>query len=264
MIARNASTGDVMDGIYRGQRHIYDLTRRPYLLGRSDMLKALQPPVGGSVLEIGCGTAWNLIRAAQLYPHAHFFGLDVSALMLQTAHGAISRRGLTGRIRLANADACNFNADALFGRACFDRVFISYALSMIPDWQLALARALGTLAEGGVLHIIDFGPCHALPAAFRNLLFAWLAIFSVTPRLALHSTLRALCAGEDRRADGDCASPWLWHCREGVAPADCGGSGARHAGSYRGAVSPTRPPWLCTARAKHARRNAPCHLTPRP
>jgi S-adenosylmethionine-diacylgycerolhomoserine-N-methlytransferase len=197
MIARSASTSELMDGIYRGQRHIYDLTRRPYLLGRSDMLKALQPPVGGYVLEIGCGTAWNLIRAAQLYPHAHFFGLDVSALMLQTAHGAISRRGLLGRIRLANADASDFNADALFGRARFDRVFISYALSMIPDWQLALARALGAVADGGVLHIIDFGPCHALPTAFRKLLFAWLALFSVTPRLALPATLRALCAGGD-------------------------------------------------------------------
>jgi len=197
MIARGAAAGELMDRIYRRQRHIYDVTRRPYLLGRADLLAALSPPLGGHVLEIACGTAWNLIRAAKLYPEAHFYGLDVSALMLQTAQEAISRRRLRGRIRLANADATTFSADRLFGRARFDRVFISYALSMIPDWQHALARALGAVAEGGALHIVDFGPCHALPAMVRKLLFAWLAHFSVTPRLALEGDLRALCASHD-------------------------------------------------------------------
>ena len=33
----------------------------------------------------------------------------------------------------------------------------------------------------GAVHIVDFGQCDALPAAFRHLLFAWLARFSVTP-----------------------------------------------------------------------------------
>jgi S-adenosylmethionine-diacylgycerolhomoserine-N-methlytransferase len=197
MIARDGSAGDVMDGIYRGQRHIYDVTRRPYLLGRAGLLNALRPPVGGHVLEIGCGTAWNLIRAAQLYPHAHFYGLDVSAVMLQTAHAAISRRRLQGRIRLANADATNFCADGLFGRAQFDRVVLSYVLSMIPHWQDALTHALGAAAAGGELHIVDFGACQGLPATFRRLLFAWLAHFSVTPRLTLEATLRELCSGKD-------------------------------------------------------------------
>ena len=50
-----------MDAIYRRQRFIYDLTRRPYLFGRDQMLAELEPPPGGSVLEIGCGTARNLL-----------------------------------------------------------------------------------------------------------------------------------------------------------------------------------------------------------
>jgi S-adenosylmethionine-diacylgycerolhomoserine-N-methlytransferase len=197
LTARDAPAGIAMDRTYRGQRHIYDLTRRPYLLGRTGMLKALQPPLGGHVLEIGCGTAWNLIRAARLYPHARFYGLDVSALMLQTANEAVSRAGLQRRIKLAKADANAFNAEALFGRGAFDRVFVSYVLSMIADWQQALTHALTAVADGGVLHIVDFGPCHALPATFRKLLFAWLAHFSVTPRLALEGDLRALCASHD-------------------------------------------------------------------
>ena len=80
-----------MDAIYRHQRFIYDLTRRPYLFGRDQMLAELEPPPGGSVLEIGCGTARNLLCAARLYPDAEFFGIDVSEEMLKTARASIAR-----------------------------------------------------------------------------------------------------------------------------------------------------------------------------
>ncbi len=45
----------LMDGIYRYQRHIYDITRKYYLLGRDALIKELEAPNGGTVLEIGCG-----------------------------------------------------------------------------------------------------------------------------------------------------------------------------------------------------------------
>ena len=54
-----------MDAIYRGQRHIYDLTRKYYLLGGDGLIHDLAPPAGGSILEVGCGTARNLIAAAR-------------------------------------------------------------------------------------------------------------------------------------------------------------------------------------------------------
>jgi S-adenosylmethionine-diacylgycerolhomoserine-N-methlytransferase len=60
-----ASTAGRMDAIYRGQRHIYDLTRRYYLLGRDMLIRDLAPPAGGSVLEVGCGKARNLIAVAR-------------------------------------------------------------------------------------------------------------------------------------------------------------------------------------------------------
>ena len=44
----------------------------------------------------------------------------------------------------------------------FDRVMISYALSMIPPWRKALARALDVVAPGGSLHLVDFGDCAGL------------------------------------------------------------------------------------------------------
>ena len=129
-----------MDAIYRFQRHIYDVTRKPYLLGRDVVIRKLDVPAGGAVLEIGCGTARNLLHIARAYPKARCFGMDVSAAMLETARHAIARAGMEERVLVARADAAAFDPKALFGVERFDRVVISYALSMIPEWEEVLYR----------------------------------------------------------------------------------------------------------------------------
>jgi S-adenosylmethionine-diacylgycerolhomoserine-N-methlytransferase len=191
-----APAGDaagLMDAIYRHQRHIYDASRKFYLLGRDRLIDELAPPDRGTVLEIGCGTGRNLVRIAQAYPGRACFGLDVSSAMLETAQRSVARAGLADRIGLAQADATDFDPQALFGRAGFDRIVISYALSMIPPWQGVVEEALRRLAPGGELHIVDFGDQHALPGAFSVVLNRWLALFHVTPRRDLAAVL-AGCA----------------------------------------------------------------------
>ena len=140
----------LMDRNYRFQRHIYDVTRKYYLLGRDPMIAGLDIPRGGSVLEIGCGTGRNLALVGRRYPDARLFGLDISAAMLETAGQTIAREGLATRTQLARADATEFNALPLFGRTGFDRVYMSYALSMIPGWQNAMERGLAALAKAFV------------------------------------------------------------------------------------------------------------------
>ena len=81
-----------MNRMYRRQRHIYDGTRRYYLLGRDQLISRLRPDAGASVLEIGCGTGRNLVLAGRLYPDARFFGIDVSTEMLTSAIAAIDRK----------------------------------------------------------------------------------------------------------------------------------------------------------------------------
>ncbi|KJS12281.1 MAG: methyltransferase [Hoeflea sp. BRH_c9] len=188
-VSANAS---VMDGIYRHQRHIYDLTRRYYLLGRNDLIAALKPPSGGTVLEIGCGTARNLILTARRYPEAQLFGIDISAEMLKSADAMVSKSGLSGRIKLAQGDATGFDAGPLLGVARFDRVFFSYSLSMIPGWEAALRQAIEAVAPGGELHVVDFGQQSALPGWFGKALKAWLARFHVTPRANLGDAMATL------------------------------------------------------------------------
>ncbi len=176
----------LMDQVYRWQRHCYDLTRKYYLFGRDRTIDNLGPmPAGASVLEVGCGTGRNLRRCLQRYPRINGYGIDISAQMLATASRQLQRDGLAARVTLARGDASSFDSQILFGRAGFDRVLLPYCLSMMPDWQAALAQAMQVLAPGGALHVVDFGQQEKFPAWARQALRAWLTRFEVTPRADL-------------------------------------------------------------------------------
>lgn len=177
---RGGDHARAMDAQYALQRHIYDLTRKYYLLGRDRLIRELAVPPGGSVLEIGVGTGRNLALVGRRYPQARLFGLDISAEMLKSAE-----KTLGGRAMLARADATGFDPQWHFGEAGFDRVYVSYSLSMIPGWEEALEQALDVVAPGGSLHIVDFGQQERLPRWFRAMLRGWLSKFHVTPREAL-------------------------------------------------------------------------------
>jgi S-adenosylmethionine-diacylgycerolhomoserine-N-methlytransferase len=96
---------------------------------------------------------------------------------------------LSNRVRVAHGDATAFDPQRLFGRENFDRIFISYSISMIPDWNGAIDRALALLAPDGELHIVDFGGQSGLPGLFRSGLRRWLKLFHVTPRDGLERWL---------------------------------------------------------------------------
>jgi S-adenosylmethionine-diacylgycerolhomoserine-N-methlytransferase len=184
----------LMDRMYRHQRYIYDLSRKFYLLGRDEAISRLRPAPGDKVLEIGCGTGRNLVKLAQAYPETRLFGLDVSREMLATAAASTAHARLASRIGLAQADATAFDPQGLFGCASFERLMISYALSMIPPWREALGRALDVVAPSGSLQIVDFGDCAGLPRPFKAGLRRWLAAFDVTPHDDLARALEELAA----------------------------------------------------------------------
>ncbi|MEX0285939.1 MAG: class I SAM-dependent methyltransferase [Paracoccaceae bacterium] len=179
--------GQLMDQTYRYQRLIYDLTRKYYLLGRDHLITQMNAQPGARVLEVACGTGRNLAMIRRSYPDAALYGFDISDQMLTTA-----RTKLDQDVALARADACVFDPYTLFEVDGFDHIVLSYSLSMIPDWQAALAQAKRHLAPGGQLHVVDFGDGSGLPPWFRRGLLAWLARFHVTPRQSLPKALQAL------------------------------------------------------------------------
>lgn len=193
-MAMTSTDAERMDKHYRYQRYIYDSTRTHYLIGRKHLIRRLAIAPAQTVIEIGCGTAWNLVRIAKSYPQARVFGVDVSSAMLQTASASLQRQGLAARIILRQGDATNFDPGALFNRPAFDRIIFSYALSMIPRWQDALHHAASLLAPGGELHVVDFGQCERLPKAFRRGFFAFLRQYTVVPRAELEAAVHDVAA----------------------------------------------------------------------
>ena len=177
-----AKHAQLMDKVYRYQRHIYNLTRKYYLLGRDRLVRELNLRDGESVVEVGCGTARNLIKIARAYPGAQLYGLDASAEMLRTANEAAARAGLSERILLKHALAEEMTP-ALFARdEAFDHAVFSYSLSMIPDWRGALLAAAKCVGPEGKVHVVDFGDLKGLWTPLAQILRAWLRLFHVAPR----------------------------------------------------------------------------------
>ncbi len=190
-----------MDRIYGVQRHIYDLTRKYYLFGRDRLIDELDVRRGDTVLEIGCGTGRNLIRATRAWPEARFYGLDISEAMLATARAKVAAAGLSDRIVLAQGDAAGFDAVALFESARFDRVLFSYTLSMIPPWRAALAQGLAVTADTGRMTIVDFGTQSGWPLVWRKSFLAWLHRFGVRPRGDMGMEIAGLADRHNRRGE---------------------------------------------------------------
>ncbi len=177
MATQGASHAALMNTVYKRQRLIYDATRKYFLFGRDYLIQHLDAAPEARILEVACGTGRNLDLISRKYPKARLYGFDISSEMLVSA-----RAKLGNKAELAEGDATDFTAKDLFGVDGFDRIILSYSISMIPDWQTALRQAVANLAPGGEVHVVDFGDQGELPGWFARMLRNWLAKFHVTPR----------------------------------------------------------------------------------
>ena len=131
----------------------------------------------------------GLAKIGKAWPGVRLYGLDISSEMLKSA-----RATLGDAARLGEGDACAFDPVGLLGERTFNRIVLSYSLSMIPEWQAAMDHAAGLLAEGGELHIVDFGDLSGISRPFSGLLRAWLAKFHVKPRTDMADTAARIAA----------------------------------------------------------------------
>jgi S-adenosylmethionine-diacylgycerolhomoserine-N-methlytransferase len=59
-----------------------------------------------------------------------------------------------------------------------------------------MSEALGHLAPGGELHVVDFGDQRGLPGWFRSALRTWLRWYHVTPRTDLFQVSAEIAANQ--------------------------------------------------------------------
>jgi len=157
---RAASHAERLDGFYAPQAERYDAFRAGLLHGRAELIAALETPAGARVVELGCGTGSNLElldRARPLETLAGVHLVDLCPPLL-----ALARQRAQGHANVAvvEADATDWQPPQ-----AVDRVFLSYALTMMPDWRNVLINAYAMLAPGGRLGVVDFH----LPAAGNSL-----------------------------------------------------------------------------------------------
>jgi O-methyltransferase / aklanonic acid methyltransferase len=109
-------------------------------------------PIGCRVLDVATGRGAVLLAAAEAVgPHGHVTGSDLSEPMVRQLADEIRRR------RLANADVCRMDAEALaFADASFDCVLCGLALFLFPRLDDALSEIRRVLRPGGRLAATTF------------------------------------------------------------------------------------------------------------
>jgi S-adenosylmethionine-diacylgycerolhomoserine-N-methlytransferase len=141
---------EALDGFYRLHAPVYDWTRPLLLRGRREAVRRLGVRPGERVLDVGCGTGYNLERLMR--SGARVVGIEPSAPMRRRAAARLERLGIAGVVDL---DQRPYGSHAEY-EAGADAVLFSYSLSMIPPFEQVLARARRDLSTGGRIVVVDF------------------------------------------------------------------------------------------------------------
>ncbi len=153
----SGSHAERLQAFYAPQADRYDAFRARLLHGRQDLIDCLDLQPGARVVELGCGTGSSLQRIGEKAGQfASFDMVDLCPALL-----AVARERAAGYqpIRVIEADATTWRPDRPV-----DCVFMSYALTMIPDWLRLIANAEAMLAPGGRIGVVDF---HLPPSGSR-------------------------------------------------------------------------------------------------
>ena len=152
-LARGAPAGknhaDRLERFYRPQAESYDAFRDRLLQGRAELIELLAPPDGALIVELGAGTGNNARHfGAQL---ARFETVELVDLCPALLEQARERWAHEPRVRVIEADATHYRPSRPA-----DRVYLSYSLTMMPEWRAALENAVAMLKPGGILGVVDF------------------------------------------------------------------------------------------------------------
>ena len=150
-----SSQSENMQQYYRLHAHIYEYTRWAFLFGRKKILSllALKRQNDLHLMEIGCGTGYNLAALADAHPKMRLTGIDVSPEMLAVAQKKVA--AFKDQIQLFRLV---YGTEKIKPSIAIpDIILISYCLTMInPGWEKVIATAARNLLPDGRVAVVDF------------------------------------------------------------------------------------------------------------
>lgn len=147
-----------LERFYAPQAGRYDAFRERLLNGRANLIEKLDIKPGEKVVELGAGTGRNAEYYADRIPALDSLTLvDLCPSLLGKAR---ERAAGWPNAQVLEADVTDWQP-----AVPADKVYFSYALTMIPEWFLAIDNAIAMLRPGGTLGVVDFYVSRASPAA---------------------------------------------------------------------------------------------------
>lgn len=105
----------------------------------------------GSILDIGTGPGWLLVKLQQQSPSLRITGLDVSPSMVVQARGNMAKAGLSDAIEIEQGSASHLP----FSEGSFDAVVSTGSIHHWKDPTAALNEIYRVLKRGGYALIYD-------------------------------------------------------------------------------------------------------------
>jgi demethylmenaquinone methyltransferase/2-methoxy-6-polyprenyl-1,4-benzoquinol methylase len=122
-----------------------------YLDHLAQAVDALGIEAGDMVVDLACGTGLNFERILERAgPTGRIIGVDLTAAMLDRARERVARHGWTN-VELVHSDVAEYAFPS-----GVQRIISTAGITLVPEYDLVVARAAKALASGGRLVIYDF------------------------------------------------------------------------------------------------------------
>jgi demethylmenaquinone methyltransferase/2-methoxy-6-polyprenyl-1,4-benzoquinol methylase len=122
-----------------------------YLNHLAQAVDALGIEAGDTVVDLACGTGLNFERILERAgPTGRIIGVDLTAAMLDRARERVARHGWTN-VELVHSDVAAYAFPS-----GVQRIISTAGITLVPEYDLVVARAAKALASGGRLVIYDF------------------------------------------------------------------------------------------------------------
>lgn len=144
--------------LYRKRANSYDITANLYyLIGfreakyRKMAISHLRLSHGETAIEIGCGTGLNFKYVRQFIGDTgQLLGVDLTDAMLEIAKSRVKNNDWRN-IQLVQSDAAKYSFPANI-----NGVFSTFALTLVPEYQVVIEKASHALVNGGRFVLLDF------------------------------------------------------------------------------------------------------------